>query len=497
MSALAHLAIDLGAESGRCIVGLLDGDSLTLHEVHRFAHRPCRLPSGLHWDLTGIWLHVLEGLSAAGAFCRSRAVPLVSVGVDTWGVDYALIGRSGELLGLPHAYRDERNQPAFERTIAAVGRGAIYDATGIQFMPLNTLYQLVAAQDAEPTTLAQSASLLFMPDLFHYFLSGHGAVEQCIASTSQMIDPRTGGWATGLLARLGLPTHMLAAPVPPGTTLGVLRPEVARATGQDPRIRVIVPASHDTASAVAAVPAAPGTRWCFLSSGTWSLLGAEIDAPCLSPGACEVPFTNERGVGNTIRFLKNIAGLWLVQECRRDWESRGEPHSYEELAELAAAGAPFRTLIDVNHRSFAHPGEMTSRIAEFARATGQPIPQEPGQVVRCCLESLALEYRRTLGQLERVLGRTFDTLHIVGGGARNNLLNRMTAGATGRRTVVGPVEATAAGNVLTQAMGTGTVRDLAHIRRIAARSFQPATIVPTEAPAWDAAFERYLGLLSS
>lgn len=491
----AYIAIDLGAESGRAIVGVLDGDQLTLHELHRFLHLPVRLPSGLHWDLTGLWHNIIEGVRNCVAWCNENSVPLVSVGVDTWGVDWGVVGKSGELLGLPHAYRDERNQAAYEKVLNQLGREKLYDATGIQFMPLNTLYQVVACRDAEPALLDHAAHFLFMPDLLHYFFTGKRAVEFSIASTSQMLDPRTGKWAMGLLKELNIPTHMLGDIVRPGATIGAITPAIAEATGAPAALKVIAPATHDTASAIAAVPADPASRWCYLSSGTWSLMGAELSQPCTTAAAREYPFTNEGGVDGTIRFLKNIAGLWLVQETRRHYEKQGITYDYAKLTDMAAAAEPFRTLIDTTHGPFMLPGQMPEKIAAFARKTNQPEPTEAGQVVRCCLESLALTYRDTLEHLEATLATKYDVLHIVGGGGRNKLLNQMTADALGRRVVVGPFEATAAGNVLVQAMGAGDVKDLAHIRRIITASFKPETYTPRDTAAWDAAYARYKGLV--
>lgn len=494
MTRTAYLGIDLGAESGRAMLGVLDDGRLSLHELHRFLHLPQRLPTGLHWNLQGLFSEILEGMRRAAAYVRDHAIELRSMGVDTWGVDCAYLGASGELLGLPFAYRDPRNTAAMEKVIAAVGRERIYEATGIQFMPFNTLFQVEAMHDAEPKLLAAADRLVFMPDLLHYLLTGRATVEATIASTSQMIDPRTGRWATPLLRELGLPTHMLGEIIPPGTTIGPLLPHVASETGLREDLRVIAPATHDTAAAVAAVPADGSTNWCYLSSGTWSLMGAELDAPCLTEAALAVPFTNEGGVGGTIRFLKNIAGLWLVQETRRHYEKQGRAYDYAELTRLAEHAEPFRTLVDTDHPPFMSPGEMPRKIADFARATGQPEPPEPGQVVRCCLESLALTYRRTLLRLEKVLGRRFDVLHIVGGGGRNDLLNQMTADATGRKVIVGPHEATVIGNVLTQAMGAGDIEDLAGLRRVVSASFDPVTYMPRNTAAWDEAFDRFVKL---
>ena len=493
----AYLAVDLGAESGRTIVGVLDGERLTLHETHRFAHLPRQLPSGLHWDLTGLWGQIIEGCRRSFAWSRDSGVRIESIGVDTWGVDWGLIGKSGELLLLPHCYRDPSHLAAFDKTIKSVGKELLWSATGIQFMWLNTLYQVVARNESEPQVLRLADKFLFMPDLLHYFLTGRAVVESSIASTSQMTDARTGEWATAMLENLGLPTQMLGDIVPPGTVLGPLRKEVAQEIGADGEVRVIAPATHDTASAVAAVPAEPSTKWAYLSSGTWSLMGAEIDRPCMCDAARDVPFTNEGGVSNTIRFLKNISGLWLVQECRRDFEKHGHSYGYAQLTAMAQAAEPFRTLVDTDHAPFVSPGEMPAKIAAFARKTSQPEPHDPGQFIRCCLESLALTYRRTLIRLQEVLGRSFEVLHIVGGGSKNTLLNQMTADATHTRVVAGPDEATAAGNVLVQAMGAGDVKDLPHIRQIVRNSFAPLSYSPNDTAAWDRAYERFVGALGN
>jgi rhamnulokinase len=494
MKSKAYIAIDLGAESGRAMVGVLQNDQLALHETHRFLHLPHRLPSGLHWDLLGLWGQIVQGVRKSVEWCAQQGIEAVSVGVDTWGVDYGLVGRSGQLLFLPFAYRDARHGPAYDQAIEQLGKSWLYSQTGLQFMNFNTLFQLYAQHRSEPASLTAAHRLLFVPDLFHYFFSGQAVVESTIASTSQMLDPRTGQWATSVFQKLGMPTSMLGPIIPPGTTIGPLLEHVSAAVGDGGSLKVIAPAAHDTASAVVAVPADPNTSWCYLSSGTWSLLGAELDSPCLSDAARDVPFTNEGGIGGTTRFLKNIAGLWLVQECRRHYETQGVVYDYGKLTELAAEAAPFRTLLNPDHAPFLAPGQMPVKIAEFARATGQPVPTEVGQFVRCCLESLALTYRYTLQKLESVLDRRFDVLHIVGGGGRNALLNQMTADAIGRTVVVGPYEATAAGNILVQAIGAGDVQDLRHIRRIITRSFEPVTCRPGDAAAWNGAYQRFLKL---
>lgn len=501
MSVDGIVAFDLGAESGRAMLATLRGNHLELSEVHRFANIPQRLPSGMHWDLTGLWGNLVEGLRLAGRAAVERRIRLVSVGVDTWGVDCGYVGASGQLLGIPYAYRDPRNVPAMEKTIAKMGREKLYDATGIQFMPFNTLFQLVAQNASEPQVLRHTKRLMLMPDLLHYFFSGKPVNEATIASTTQMIDPRNGKWATPLLKSLGLPTGCLGRIVPAGTVLGDIRPSLAAEAGipAKPAIKIVVPGSHDTASAVAAVPVDSKSKrsWAYLSSGTWSLMGAELDKPIVNDASLAASFTNERGVGGKIRFLKNIAGLWLVQECRRDFARSGKEFSYQQLADLAAQADPFRTLIDPGHAPFASPGDMPAKINAFARKTGQPAPTTPGQYVRACLESLALTYRITLDNLEKLLGKPIDVLHIVGGGGQNKVLNQMTADALGRPVIVGPYEATAIGNALTQAIGLKKVRDLDHLRRIVRESFQPETYRPRHEVAFASQRQRFEKLLGA
>ncbi len=486
----AYIAIDLGAESGRVIVGILENERLRLEEVHRFLHESVWLPTGLHWNITGIWREIVVGLRKAADWGKTNRIDLVSVGVDTWGVDWALVDKSGELVGVPHAYRDPRNSAAYDAVLAKLGADRIYRTTGIQFMALNTLCSLYAHQLDDPQAVSAAERLLFIPDLLHFWLSGERTTEATIASTSQMIDCHTGNWAREMLAELGLTNDILGPIISPATTIGKLRSLLAEETGLPAGLQVVAPAAHDTASAVAAVPAKNDSNWCYLSSGTWSLLGAELDKPCVTPAAQAGSFTNELGVGGKFRFLKNIAGLWLVQECRRDFARRGQEFDYPTLTRLASEAPALRTLNDPGHSSFLLPGDMPQKIAEFARATGQPAPESPGQFIRCCLESLALAYREKLSTLESILSRRFDVLHIVGGGGKNALLSQMTADAIDRPVVVGPYEATAMGNVLVQAMATNEVRDLAHLRRIVADSFELMRYEPSADAGWDAAASR-------
>ncbi len=491
MDKSAHIAIDLGAESGRVMLGVIDGGRLTLREVHRFLHLPVPTPAGLCWDVTGLWRSILDGLRAAGQVAGAEGIQLLSVGVDTWGVDFTFVSKTGTMVGLPMCYREPAFAAAYARCIDRIGTSAIYDGTGIQLMSINSLYQYEHRFNVDPK-LFEGTSLLFMPDLFHWLLSGKVSIEMTIASTSQMVDARSCWWNLGLLRSLELPSKPLGMIVEPGSAVGAIRYEVAKLTGLPETLPVVAPPSHDTAAAVAAVPTVGGDSWAYLSSGTWSLLGAELDRPCITPESAAANFTNELGAGGKVRFLKNISGLWLVQQCRRQWEDAGKSLTYETLVNDAAGVVPLRTLIPVNDPTFAAPGpDMCDRIARYARQTEQPVPQSPGEFVRACLESLALEYRKTLHTLSTLLGRKYETLHIIGGGGKNMLLNQMTADACGVTVVVGPYEATASGNVLVQAIGLGRVRDLHEARQIVRDSFELKTVEPNDAPAWAAAAKKY------
>lgn len=491
MPAAAHIAIDLGAESGRVVVGVLEDGRVTVTEAHRFETPSITSPGGVHWDVPGMWRSILEGLSRAAAWAHERGVVVRSVGVDTWGVDFALIDRAGELLGLPHCYRDPRHREAFDRVSHALNVDDIYRTTGAQPMAINSLFQLEGLSRRAPEMLERADRLLFMPDLFHHLLADRAGKpslnEATIASTSQMVDPVTGAWALELLDQLRLPRHMLGEIAPPGTVVGPLHREIVEGTNLPRDVLVVMPAGHDTACAVAAAPAPAGvTAWAYLSSGTWSLLGVERNSPLLSGQARAAGFTNERGVGtgrrreDAIRFHRNLVGLWLVQECRRQWEREGRHFAYDQLTRLAEEAAPFHALIDINEPALFEPGDMPGRIAELARSSGQPTPRTPGEVVRTCLASLAREYRRTVDQVESLTGERIDVIHLVGGGGRNRLLNQMTAEALGRPVVVGPHEATAVGNILVQAMAMAEVSVLADVRHMVARSFDPITYHPRE-----------------
>jgi rhamnulokinase len=482
------LALDLGAESGRAILGRLNGDQLELKEIHRFPNGPVRLPDGLHWNALGLFEQLKAGLRQA----RAEVGPggLASAGLDTWGVDFGLLDARGDLLGNPFHYRDSRTDGILEKALGITGREAIFEATGIQFMQINSLYQLLALRQGSPATLEAAQTFLTMPDLFNYWLTGHKVSEFSNATTTQCYDPRAHDWARPLLEKLGIPTRIFPEIVPPGTLLGELMPWVAEETGLA-RMQVIAPACHDTGSAVAAVPAAQA-GFAYLSSGTWSLLGAELPAPVINPASLALNVTNEGGVGGTIRFLKNIIGLWIVQECRRAWQTQaGVPISYDDITRLAAEADPFRSLIDPDWPEFLPPGDMPARIAEFCRRTAQPIPESKGQFIRCALESLALKYRKTLESLEGVLGQRLDPLHIVGGGTKNKLLNQFAANAIDRPVITGPIEATAIGNILVQAVALGELGSLQEARGVVRKSFEVERYEPQDVDRWSEAYARW------
>jgi rhamnulokinase len=467
-----YLAFDLGAESGRAILGTLTAGSLRIEELHRFPNTPVHVFDAIYWDTLRLWHEIQRGLAIAG---RERGLALDGIAIDTWGVDFALLGADGALADNPRHYRDSRTAGVMEKLFDIVPRTEVFAQTGIQFMQLNSLYQLYALKLAGSPALARAERLLFMPDLLNYWLTGIARAELTIASTSQFYDPRRKTWAVDLLERLGLPIHILPEIVAPGTRLGPLLPSVAERAALGP-VPVYATGCHDTASAVAAVPA-EGSRWCYISSGTWSLMGAELDAPIINDRSLAQNLTNEAGAAGKVRFLKNIAGLWLLQECRRAWALAGHEYNYNDLVRMAAGAAPFRTAIDPD--AFLEPGDMPRKIADHCRATGQTPPETPAEYTRAILESLARRYAEVLASLESLAGRRFDVIHIVGGGARNALLNQLVADATGRMVVAGPSEATAIGNILIQAIGAGELSGLDEARAIVRQSFPVETFRPT------------------
>ena len=473
-AAKRFLAVDLGAESGRTVLGLFDGERLTVEETHRFPNRPVEVAGTLHWDALRLYADLLDGVRAAGS--------VDSMGIDTWGVDFGLLDRAGHLLGNPVHYRDRRTAGMPEEAFRHVPREEIYERTGIQFMPINTLYQLMALVTSRDPQVEAADRLLTMPALLAYWLTGARADEFTDATTTQSYDPRTRAWAAGMLEKLGIPVRIFGDVVQPGTDLGVPRAELGFSA-----MRVIAPGTHDTASAVAAVPFESNEHAAYISSGTWSLVGMEIRQPLISREALEANLTNEGGVGGTFRLLKNVMGLWLLQECRRAWSAKGADLPYDELLRLAASAPPFAALIDPDDERLLRPGDIPARIVELSAESGQPLRPEPGEIARCIFESLALKYRRTVDQLERVTGVHLRTVHVVGGGSSNRLLCQMTADACGRPVVAGPIEATAIGNILVQAMALGLVSTLEQAREVVRRSVALETYEPKSTHEWDVA----------
>jgi rhamnulokinase len=490
MSARYYLACDLGAESGRVMLGRLENGRVALEEIHRFSTGAVRLGDSLRWDILRLWDDIKAGLRKALA----RGVAVESVSVDSWGLDYVLSGGGQELLSTPHHYRDARSEAPFERAQEAPGTEFIFGETGIQMMHINMLYQLAAELERSPQLLALADRFLNIADFVHYLLSGVARAEESLASTTQLYSPVTRSWSERLISAFGFPRHIFPEIVPSGTVLGPLREGVAGELGSRAPLQVVATCSHDTGAAVAAVPAEAGEDWAYLSSGTWSLLGVELPAPRLDAVARELNFTNEAGYGGTTRFLKNIVGLWLLQELRRSWAEGGEEYDYAQLSREAEQAPPFGALIHPGDSRFSKPGGMPEKIAAYCREQGGEVPQTVGAAVRCVYESLALQYRRTLDEIETVTGRKITRLHIVGGGSQSEFFNQCIADATGREVFAGPVEATAVGNVLLQAVALGHLESLQALRDTVRRSFEQKRYLPRRQEEWAAAFARFTRL---
>jgi rhamnulokinase len=473
MSATSYLAVDLGAESGRAMLGTLDQGRLTLDEIHRFPNGVVAKGESLFWDLVHLEREIFAGLDKA-ARC---GVPITGISADSWGVDYVLLDEKNTLIAEARCYRDPRNNAAVDRLFRKIPFSGIYAETGIQLMAINTLFQFEAGLHANPELFRQARHFLNIADYFNARFSGVAAAERSLASTTQLYGPQRHAWSEKLIATLGLPSSFFPRIVPSGTVLGPVAGPLREQTSFA-EAKVVATCSHDTGAAVAAVPRQGDRPWAYLSSGTWSLLGAELASPVMTDAAREAGFTNEVGLGGKIRFLKNIAGLWVVQECRRAWEVSGQKYSYDDLTRLAVENGPAQAHISLDDPRFVSAGGMPEKIAAHCRETGQPVPAAPGQYVRTVLESLALCYADTLTKLESLTGEKIETLHIVGGGTRNDLLNQLTANAVKRRVVTGPVEATAIGNVLIQALALGHLESMAHLRRVVEASFPTRTFTP-------------------
>lgn len=482
-----HLAVDLGAGSGRVLAGKVVEGSLELEELYRFENPGTQLPSGLHWNVLGLYRDILKGI-AKGV---ERFGKIESLGIDTWAVDYGLLDHDGRLLGLPQQYRDPRTQGLEARTDELVGNDAIYDATGIMPFFLNTSVQLLAEKEQTPTALNAAAHFLMIPDLLAYWLTGEIAVERTNASTTQLFSPKTNDWAWEVIEGLGLPKEIFGKVVEPGTRIGMLRAEVAEEVGAE--IPVIATATHDTAAAVAGIPGEED--YAFVSSGTWTIMGCELPEPVITEQSRELGFANELGVEDTVRFLKNISGLWLIQECKRAWAARGEDIDYAGLAELALEAEPFTAFVDPDDEIFASPGKMPEKIQEYCKRTGQTVPTKKGCILRVATESIALKHRYRFQQLGELIGRELTRIHMGGGGTKNALLTQTIADACGVPLYAGPVEATACGNLITQMVATGDLASIAEGRDLIRKSLPLEVFTPKEMEKWDQIAARFEALL--
>jgi rhamnulokinase len=485
MKSYNFLAFDLGATSGRSVIGTLQNGKIEIRELTRFPNGIMELHGKFYWNLLGLYEHLKEGLLA----CVKEGITPDSIGIDTWGVDVVAIGGDGSILGMPRAYRDPYTEGAQERFFEIIPREEVYDKTGIQFMNFNTLFQIFAAVKEGYTPIIEAKRLLFMPDALSYMLTGKEICEYTIASTSQILNPRTAKLEVPLLEAAGVSAEIFPEVEMPGKVIGTLTDTLAAETGIG-KVDVVAVAGHDTASAVAAVPA-ENERFAYLSSGTWSLMGIETKQPIISEESFRHNFTNEGGVEGTTRFLKNICGMWILEQCRKEWEREGKNYTYPQIVEMACSAGPFTTFINPDDSSFANPQSMLKAIEAFCLRTGQSAPQNDAQIIRTIFESLALRYREVLDILEEMSPFAIEVLHIIGGGSKNQLLNQFTANAIGKRVVAGPSEATAIGNVMMQARGAGVVGSLAEAREIIRTSIETEEFLPEEQEAWEAAYKRF------
>lgn len=485
------LAFDFGASSGRAMLATFDGEKVVLEEKHRFSNDPVNINGSLHWDILRLFYEIKQGILKCANSCDRD---IDCIGIDTWGVDYGLLDKNDKLLGNPYHYRDTRTDGMYEKAFELVSKEEMYKTTGIAFNWFNTVFQLLSAKLSDDVTLANAKTLLFVPDLLNYFLTGKKRMEYTIASTSQLIDPKTHELAEDMLKKLGIPTDIFPEIIYPGETVGTIKPELAEELGIG-EVPVIAVASHDTGSAVASVPVVNEKDFIYISSGTWSLMGVELEKPNLSDEALAHNFTNEGGVNKTIRFLKNIMGLWLIQESRRQWDREGELLSFDELERQANEATPFASLIDPDYPAFQTPGNMPKRIREYCEKTGQKVPQTKGEVIRCIAESLAFKYRATIEGMEAVNNAKYNTIHIVGGGIKDKMICRFTANATKRVVETGPIEATSLGNVLVQAMAAGAIKDISEGRQVIKNSFDITKYEPTDSDVWDKAYDKWKNLI--
>ncbi len=488
------LAFDFGASSGRAMLAKFDGEKITLEEKHRFANDPVDINGDFHWDVLRLFFEIKQGILKCA---NSGDRDIDCIGIDTWGVDYGLLDENDKLLGNPYHYRDTRTEGMYEEAFKLVPKAEIFEKSGgVAFNWFNTIFQLLSAKLSNDSALKNAKTMLLMPDLLNFFLTGEKKTEYTIASTTQMFNSVKHEWAYDLLEKMGIPTNILTDVVYPGEIVGKIKPELAEELGID-EIPVIAVASHDTGSAVASVPVVDEKDFIYISSGTWSLMGVELDKPNVSEDALKYNFTNEGGVNKTIRFLKNIMGLWLIQESRRQWDREGELLSFDELEKQANAAEPFASLIDPDYPAFQTPGNMPKRIREYCEKTGQKVPQTKGEVVRCIAQSLAFKYRQTVEGMEEVTGNKYNVVNIVGGGIKDKMICQFTANATKRKVSTGPVEATSIGNVVVQAMAMGAIKDLKEGRQVVKNSFDIKVYEPQDGEAWDKAYEEWKRIIKS
>ena len=481
------LAYDFGASSGRAMLGSYDGKTINIEEIHRFSNDPVYLNDTLYWDILRLFHEMKTGLIEARKAGHSD---IKSIGIDTWGVDFGLIDEKGRLLENPIHYRDKRTDGLMEEVWEKVGKKNLYDRTGTQFMQFNTIYQLYSIAKNRPELFERTDKLLFMPDLLSYFLTGEKVAEFSMASTTQMLNSKTGDWDYELLDKLGIPSGILEKVVDSATVIGKLTEQVCYETGLKP-ITVTAVAGHDTGSAMIAAPA-DTDLFAFLSSGTWSLLGSELSEPVVNDLTYKYEYSNEGGINRTARLIKNIMGLWIYQECRRQWNKEGDPVSFDELEMSARKAKPFACLIDVDHQDFYHPGEMPERVVDYCRRTGQYVPQNRAEIVRCIMESLALKYRYVFDGLCKIVGSRIPKLHIVGGGCKNTMISQFTANALGTEVTAGPIEATAIGNIAAQLIALGEIKDLRQARAVIKSSFEIKSYFPQDKELWEEKYDYYL-----
>lgn len=492
-----HLAIDLGAESGRVMQGTFSNDRLELSEKHRFITGPLRLPTSypegniqkeyydcsLVWDFFRFWQEITNSIRST-----AQNVKISSIGVDTWGVDFALLDENGLLLSTPFHYRDNRTEGMMEKSFEKLSRERIYELTGIQFMQLNTLYQLFSLVQSNSPQLKIADKLLMIPDLINYWLTGRAVSEFTEATTSQIFDTRQGQWSAEIIEAMGFPPHIFPKIIKPGTKLGPLRKCVAKDLNCN--TMVVAPPTHDTASAVAAIPAETDD-YVWISSGTWSIIGTNMPKPVINEASYSSNFTNEGGAAGYYRFSKNITGLWLVQQCRSQWKQDSKDYSYDELTSMARNAPHLKTIIDPGYHEFISVGGMVEKIKDYCRITGQPLPENEAETVRAVLQGLALKYRYVIEQLEEISGKKTNTVHIVGGGTKNKLLNQFTADALGRKVITGPIEATATGNIITQAIAMGHIHNWEEGVSVIKNSFDIQTYIPGDRSGWDKAYDQF------